>query len=118
MNNIVEQMLSNYDIKNTTDEINSLKEIIQEIVLSELSRSNFFNEATFYRGTALRIFYKLDCFSEDLAFALIKPNKNFDLSKYFNYIEKFKLKEQDKNEYEIAKEEGISHHAIHNEVGS
>ena len=62
MNNIVEQMLSNYDIKNTTDEINSLKEIIQEIVLSELSRSNFFNEATFYRGTALRIFYKLDCF--------------------------------------------------------
>ena len=41
MNNIIEQMLSKYDVKNTTDEINVLKEIIQEIVLSGLSRGNF-----------------------------------------------------------------------------
>ena len=34
------------------------------------------------------IFYKLDRFSEDLDFALISPNKDFDLSKYFCYIEK------------------------------
>ena len=88
MNNVIEQMLSKYDIKNTSDEINALKEIIQEIVLSGLSRGGFFNEAAFYGGTALRIFYKLDRFSEDLDFALIKPNKNFDLSKYFIYIEK------------------------------
>lgn len=88
MNNVIEQMLSKYDIKNTSDEINALKEIIQEIVLSGLSRGGFFNEAAFYGGTALRIFYKLDRFSEDLDFALIKPNKSFDLSKYFIYIEK------------------------------
>ena len=88
MNNIIEQMLSKYDIKNTNDEVNALKEIIQEIVLSGLSRGNFFNEAAFYGGTSLRIFYKLDRFSEDLDFALISPNKNFDLSKYFTYIEK------------------------------
>lgn len=88
MNNIMEQMLSKYEIKNTNDEINALKEIIQEIVLSGLSRGNFFNEAAFYGGTALRIFYKLDRFSEDLDFALIEPNKSFDLSKYFIYIEK------------------------------
>ena len=88
MNNIIEQMLSKYEIKNTTDEINALKEIIQEIVLAGLSRGNFFNEVAFYGGTALRIFYNLDRFSEDLDFALIKPDKNFDLSKYFNYIEK------------------------------
>ena len=88
MNNIIEQMLSQYEIKNTNDEINALKEIIQEIVLSGLSRGNFFNEAAFYGGTALRIFYKLDRFSEDLDFALIEPNKSFDLSKYFIYIEK------------------------------
>ena len=88
MNNVIEQMLSKYDVKNTTDEINVLKEIIQEIVLSGLSRGNFFNEAAFYGGTALRMFYNLDRFSEDLDFALIEPNKNFDLSKYFNYIEK------------------------------
>ena len=88
MNNVIEQMLSKYEIKNTTDEINELKEIIQEIVLSGLSRGNFFNDVAFYGGTALRIFYNLDRFSEDLDFSLIKPNKDFDLSKYFNYIEK------------------------------
>ena len=88
MNNIIEQMLLKYEIKNTNDEINALKEIIQEIVLSGLSRGNFFDEVAFYGGTALRIFYKLDRFSEDLDFALITPNKEFDLSKYFSYIEK------------------------------
>ena len=88
MNNIIEQMLSHYEIKNTTDEINALKEIIQELVLSGLSRGGFFDEAAFYGGTALRIFYKLDRFSEDLDFALLKPNRDFDLSKYFIYIEK------------------------------
>ena len=88
MNNVIEQMINKYEIKNTNDEVNALKEIIQEIVLSGLSRGNFFNEAAFYGGTALRIFYKLDRFSEDLDFALISPNKDFDLTKYFTYIEK------------------------------
>ena len=88
MNNIIDQMLSKYEIKNTNDKINALKEIIQEIVLSGLSRGGFFNEVAFYGGTALRIFYKLDRFSEDLDFALISPNKEFELSKYFTFIEK------------------------------
>lgn len=107
MNNIIEQMLSKYDIKNTNDEINALKEIIQEIVLAGLSRGNFFNDAAFYGGTALRIFYNLDRFSEDLDFALISPNKEFNLKNYFNYIEnelkayginlKIELKEKNKS---------------------
>ena len=87
MNNIIDQMLKSYEIKNINDEINALKEIIQELVLSGLSRGGFFNEAAFYGGTALRIFYKLDRFSEDLDFALLTSNKDFDLSKYFKYIE-------------------------------
>ena len=81
-------MLAKYDIKNTTDEINAMKEIIQEIVICGLSRGGFFNEAAFYGGTALRIFYGLNRFSEDLDFALLKPNRDFDLSKYFPFIEK------------------------------
>lgn len=88
MNNIINQMLDKYEIKNTNDEINALKEIIQEIVLSGLSRGRFFDEVAFYGGTALRIFYNLDRFSEDLDFVLLFPNKDFDLGKYFNYIEK------------------------------
>lgn len=87
MNSIIEQMLSKYEINNVTDEINALKEIIQEIVLAGLSRGNFFDEAAFYGGTCLRIFYNLDRFSEDLDFALLNKNEKFDLEKYFPYIE-------------------------------
>lgn len=87
MNNVLNQMLEKYDIKNNQDMLNAMKEIIQEIVLSGLSRGNFFNEAAFYGGTCLRIFYGLDRFSEDLDFALLSPDPSFDLSKYFKYID-------------------------------
>lgn len=88
MNNILEQMLKNYTINNIQDEKNAIKEIIQEIVLCGLSRGGFFEKAAFYGGTALRIFYGLDRFSEDLDFSLIEPDKNFDLKTYFTFIEK------------------------------
>ena len=88
MNKTIEQMLLKYEIKNDNDKINALKEIIQEIVICGLSRGGFFLEAAFYGGTAARIFYDLDRFSEDLDFALFCPNKNFSLEKYFNCIEK------------------------------
>lgn len=88
MNNVLQNMLKKYDIKNTLDETNAMKEIIQEIVLCGLSRGGFFDEAAFYGGTALRIFYGLNRFSEDLDFALLKPNPEFDLGQYFPYIEK------------------------------
>lgn len=88
MNSVIQNMLAKYNIKNKTDETNAMKEIIQEIVLCGLSRGGFFDVAAFYGGTALRIFYGLNRFSEDLDFALLKPDKEFDLSKYFSYIEK------------------------------
>lgn len=88
MNNVLNQMLKKYNVKNIQDETNAMKEIIQEIVICGLSRGGFFDEAAFYGGTALRIFYGLNRFSEDLDFALLHPNKKFDLTKYFSYIEK------------------------------
>lgn len=88
MNNILEQMLKKYNTNNLQDEKNAIKEIIQEIVLCGLSRGNFFDKAAFYGGTALRIFYGLDRFSEDLDFSLIEANSEFDLTKYFTFIEK------------------------------
>ncbi len=84
---IIKQMLSNYEINNLEDKKNALKEVVQEVVLSGLARSNFFNHAAFYGDTALRIFYGLDRFSEDLDFSLITPNDQFDLKEYFSYIE-------------------------------
>ena len=64
---------------------NSLKEIIQEIVLCGLSRGNFFDNAAFYGGTALRVFYGLDRFSEDLDFSL-KKKEDIDYSAYLSAI--------------------------------
>lgn len=87
MQNVLEQMLSRYQINNIDDKKNAIKEIVQEIVLCGLSRGGFFNDAAFYGGTALRIFYGLDRFSEDLDFSLTTQNPNFDLTKYFSYVE-------------------------------
>ena len=87
MQQVLSQMLSKYQINNIEDKQNAIKEIVQEIVLCGLSRGGFFKEAAFYGGTALRIFYGLDRFSEDLDFSLITQNPDFDLTKYFPYIE-------------------------------
>ncbi len=86
MNNIIDQMLEKYDISNKEKYINALKEIVQEIALSGLAKTDFFEYAAFYGGTALRIFYGLDRFSEDLDFSLLKPGK-FDITKYFKVLD-------------------------------
>ena len=87
MQQVLNQMLSKYQINNLQDKENAIKEIVQEVVLCGLSRGGFFKDAAFYGGTALRIFYGLDRFSEDLDFSLVTQNPNFDLTKYFSYIE-------------------------------
>lgn len=87
MQQVLSQMLSKYEINNVEDKKNAIKEVVQEIVLCGLSRGGFFKEAAFYGGTALRIFYGLDRFSEDLDFSLVTQDPNFDLTKYFPYIE-------------------------------
>lgn len=81
-------MLSKYESTTPLDKKNSFKEVLQEVVLCGLSRAGFFQSATFYGGTALRIFYGLDRFSEDLDFSLKTPDPEFQLSKYFPTLEK------------------------------
>lgn len=88
MNTAIEQMLKNYRIENIYDQKNAMKEIMQEIVLCGLSRAGFFQKAAFYGGTALRIFYGLDRFSEDLDFSLVTADPDFDLTVYFPVLEK------------------------------
>lgn len=88
MNTAIEQMLKNYRIENIYDQKNAMKEIMQEIVLCGLSRAGFFQKAAFYGGTALRIFYGLGRFSEDLDFSLVTADPEFDLTVYFPVLEK------------------------------
>ncbi len=80
-------MLSGYELRSDYDRKNAMKEIIQEIILCSLSRTDFFKHAAFYGGTALRIFYGLDRFSEDLDFSLKEPDDGFDLSAYLPSLE-------------------------------
>ena len=61
---------------------------MQQIALLGLWRSRFFEKAAFYGGTALRIIYGLDRFSEDLDFSLLRPAGGFDLSRYSAAIER------------------------------
>lgn len=83
MNTILEAMLNEYVAVSLHDRKNALKEIFQELILAGLARAGFFKKAAFYGGTALRIFYGLDRFSEDLDFSLLQKDKDFELSSFF-----------------------------------
>ncbi len=82
MNEAVARMLERYDCDSLADHLQALREILQEIALLGLWRSKFFDKAAFYGGSALRILYGLDRFSEDMDFSLLSPIANFDLSAY------------------------------------
>ena len=82
MHSVIETMLRPYQCQSERDYINALKEIFQEIALLGLWRAKFFEHAAFYGGTALRILYGLDRFSEDMDFSLRGPDETFSLSKY------------------------------------
>lgn len=80
------EMLNNYP--NSVPYTDRLREILQQTALLGLSRHQFFEHAAFYGGTALRILYGLDRYSEDLDFSLVKRNSNFDFSPFLNGMRK------------------------------
>ena len=88
MNSVFEIMLNKYQPKDNSERENAIKEIVQEIVLSGLSRGGFFDKAVFYGGTCLRIFHGLNRFSEDLDFALLNKDDDFKIEDYFHAIKK------------------------------
>ena len=82
----IEELIKLYNPKNINEMKLALKEVAQNIVLIGLSRANFFSKASFYGGTALRIFYGLNRYSEDLDFTLNKVDESFSLEPYINSI--------------------------------
>jgi predicted nucleotidyltransferase component of viral defense system len=81
-------MLAKYKSGRLEDTMRALREIVQEIALLGLWRSRFFEKAAFYGGTAMRVLYGLDRFSEDLDFSLLKPKNVFDIVKYLAALQK------------------------------
>ncbi len=95
---LIQQRLQSYQSANPIEESQALKEIMQEIILYCLWRSDFFSVAAFQGGTSLRILHKLPRFSEDLDFILKTPNKNFQwqptLAQLTTGMEEFGLKSE------------------------
>jgi hypothetical protein len=87
MHEAIGRMLAGYGTNNTNDSIRALREILQEVALLGLWRAKFFEHAAFYGGTALRIMYGLDRFSEDLDFSLLERNSDFDISRFLSPLE-------------------------------
>jgi predicted nucleotidyltransferase component of viral defense system len=87
MNEAIARMMARYENRRLEDYIKALREILQEIALLGLWRAKFFEKAAFYGGTAIRLLYGLDRFSEDLDFSLLQPSQDFDLSKYRQALE-------------------------------
>lgn len=96
MNTIFDQMIASYQVNSENDKRNATYEIMQQITLAGLYRGGFFEKASFYGGTCLRIFHRLDRFSEDMDFSLLVPDPFFKLDQYFPAIsEEFKLTGRD-----------------------
>lgn len=83
MNLNIKSMLQRYgEVK--IKEQTKVREIIQQTALLGLERRGFFEQAAFYGGTALRILYGLDRFSEDLDFTLLKKNPSFNFKLFLD----------------------------------
>lgn len=87
----IEEIIKSYNLKNLNDNKSILREIIQSIILVGLSRTDFFKKASFYGGTALRIFYDLNRYSEDLDFTLNYIDENFTIEPYIESIKTIAL---------------------------
>lgn len=85
---MIKEWIEEYKPKNKDEATQALREIMQEVALAGLHRSGFFEKAAFYGGTALRIFYKIDRFSEDLDFSLIQPDPDFSLDYYLPFVQR------------------------------
>jgi len=88
MHDAIRSMLDRYDLHTRDDYTNALREIIQEIALLGLWRSKFFEHSAFYAGTALRVVYGLDRYSEDLDFSLLKSGDRFSLGVYAGSLQR------------------------------
>lgn len=88
MHKAVARMLSKYECRGINDYINALREILQDVALLGLWRGKFFEKAAFYGGTALRVLYGLDRFSEDMDFSLLEPLDSFDITGYTAFLQR------------------------------
>src|SRR4030065_2269266 len=95
---LIQKRVDEYKAASSLEEVQAIKQIMQEIALYALWRASFFEVAAFQGGTSLRILYKLPRFSEDLDFILKEPDPEFKWNSYLKKlqecIEEFGLKSE------------------------
>lgn len=84
---MINDWIASFNLKTQAEYKQALREIMQQIALAGLYRGGFFEKAAFYGGTALRLFYGLNRFSEDLDFSLLQTNTEFTFEDYFKNID-------------------------------
>jgi predicted nucleotidyltransferase component of viral defense system len=88
MNSAISSLLARYNPGTSDEYVRALREIIQHMCLVGLWRAEFFEHASFYGGTAMRMFHGLPRFSEDLDFSLLAPDREFSPDPFLKSIER------------------------------
>lgn len=83
---LIQGRLEDYRCTSAEEEMNAIREILQELIFAGLSRTDFFVKAAFHGGTQLRIFEGVRRFSEDLDFALVSHDQSFQLLPYLEKV--------------------------------
>ena len=73
-------------LNNQQEKYNFLREFLQLLILKVIDEQGWFQQIAFMGGTALRIVFNLERFSEDLDFSLL--NSDFDFSSAMEKLEK------------------------------
>ena len=76
---LLQGRLDSFGCIDAEEESNAIREMMQEMILAGLARTDFFVKAAFHGGTQLRIFEGVRRFSEDLDFALLEKDLSFPL---------------------------------------
>lgn len=83
---LLQRRLDEYRCDGEEEELNAIREILQDMILAGLARTDFFTKAAFHGGTQLRIFEGIRRYSEDLDFALLAPDCEFALKAYLDKV--------------------------------
>lgn len=109
--NLVKERLEKSTIEFKEDFDREMRAIVQEIILSGLSRTDFFENNVFHGGTALRLVYGLNRYSDDLDFNMRRNDLVFSWKPYIDFLEHyakgygctFEFKEEDLNNKKVVK---------------
>jgi len=74
--------IEKYDLNSAYDQELAASELLQKMILASLGGTDFFSKASFHGGTALRVLYGLNRYSQDLDFTMLQNGQKFSWKKY------------------------------------